>query len=263
MFSARGVPCVMIGYPPETKGHRLLNLSTMQPFILRDTVFNETIFFFNNTSVTTYKLLVPVVMPPPVLLADVDEIVVSEYENDFHSESHSGSHYGHENNEQSSHVPVLRKSSRIVKQPAWLNQYVHSLPSNANVAQITDQLVHSQFHYFLASYTSQHDPTTFVQATKHMHWVDAMNKELAALEMNNTWEVTELPHSKKSIGCKWIFKTKYNSDGSVERYKARLVILGCKQTYGVDYLDTFSPVAKLTTVRSLLVVAVVQDWIVI
>ena len=78
-----------------------------------------------------------------------------------------------------------------------------------------------------------------------------MNKELEALELNNTWEVTDFHLQKKSIGCKWVSKTKFNADGTIVRYKAKLVILGCKLTYGVYYLDTFAPIVKLTIVRGL------------
>lgn len=87
-----------------------------------------------------------------------------------------------------------------------------------------------------------------------------MNEELKALELNNTWELTPLPPGKKPIACKWIFKTKYKADGSKERDKARLVVLGNKQQYGIDYAETFAPVAKLTTVRSLLEVVALEGW---
>lgn len=75
---------------------------------------------------------------------------------------------------------------------------------------------------------------------QHAHWVQAMNDELDALESNHTWDVTTLPHGRKAIGCKWLFKTKFNPDGSIERHKSRLVVLGCKQKYGEDYAETFA-----------------------
>lgn len=87
-----------------------------------------------------------------------------------------------------------------------------------------------------------------------------MNVELNALKLNQTWTITTLPPNKKAIGSKWIYKTKYKADGTVDRKKARLVILGCHQTYGEDYGETFAPVAKLTTVRTLLAVAAMTGW---
>lgn len=81
-----------------------------------------------------------------------------------------------------------------------------------------------------------------------------MNEELDTLEANNTWEITSLPINKRAIGCRWLYKTKYHSDGTVERHKSRLVILGNKEVHGVDYWETFAPVAKMSTVRALLVV---------
>lgn len=125
---------------------------------------------------------------------------------------------------------------------------------------VATQFISPNFSCFLAKIEPQTDPTNFNQAVKFTHRVEAMNAELTALETNETWEVTTLPPNRKSIGCKWIYKTKFKADGSIDKYKARLVILGYKQTYGIDYVETFAPVAKMATVRALLAVAAMKEW---
>ena len=80
-----------------------------------------------------------------------------------------------------------------------------------------------------------------------------MQQELAALKANGTWSLQPLPLGKKLVGCKWVYK--FKPDGTVERYKARLVAKGYSQIKGLDYCETFALVAKLATVRLLLVVA--------
>lgn len=104
------------------------------------------------------------------------------------------------------------------------------------------------------------DHVTFQEAIKSPHWITVVNEELSALEENQTWDITTLPPGKKPIGTKWLFKTKYLPDGSVERYKARLVVLGNKQTLGIDYAENFALVSKLTTFRALLALASLNKW---
>ena len=76
-----------------------------------------------------------------------------------------------------------------------------------------------------------------------------------ALEGNKTWEVANLPNGKKVVGCKWVFTLKYKPDGTTEKYKTRVVAKGFTQTYGIDYEETFAPVAKMSTVRVLISMA--------
>ncbi|KAL6343175.1 hypothetical protein AAG906_020973 [Vitis piasezkii] len=92
------------------------------------------------------------------------------------------------------------------------------------------------------------EPSTYVEAIKDECWREAMRKEIQTLEDNETWTVEDLPPEKKAIRSKWVYKIKYNFDGSIERCKARLVILGNKQVEGIDYNETFAPTAKMVTV---------------
>ncbi|RVW39072.1 Retrovirus-related Pol polyprotein from transposon TNT 1-94 [Vitis vinifera] len=103
-------------------------------------------------------------------------------------------------------------------------------------------------------------PNTIQEALKISEWKKAVQDEIDALEKNGTWTITDLPVGKRPVGCKWIFTIKYKADGSVERFKARLVARGFTQSYGIDYQETFAPVAKLNTIRILLSLAVNQDW---
>ena len=82
-----------------------------------------------------------------------------------------------------------------------------------------------------------------------------MHLEIYVLESNGTYAIEDLPTNKRALWCKWVYKIKCNSDGIVERYKARLIILGNHHVEGIDCTKTFSPVAEMVTVRAFLAIA--------
>jgi len=104
------------------------------------------------------------------------------------------------------------------------------------------------------------EPLNYEQAKNHKEWMEAMQEEYDSIMKNETWELTELPENKVPIGSKWLYETKFNADGSIDRYKARLVAKGYSQKEGIDYEDTFAPVAKMNTIRIMIALATKYDW---
>ncbi|XP_074352312.1 uncharacterized protein LOC141691472 [Apium graveolens] len=155
-------------------------------------------------------------------------------------------------------LPV-RISSRLHKQPVWMQDYVPSKALHV-VSNLANTSINPSFSCFLSNVTENPDLTSFKTATTQDRWVSAMNSELDALELNETRDKVPLPAGKIAIGCKWIFKTKYKADGSIDKHKGRLVILGCHQKPGEDFSEIFAHVVKLTTVRTLLAVAAKENW---
>lgn len=115
-------------------------------------------------------------------------------------------------------------------------------------------------HSFLAATSSHWEPQSYQEAVTIPEWQAAMSEELRALDHTHTWDLVPLPTGKHPISCKWVYKIKTLADGTIDRYKARLVARGFLQQHGIDYDETFAPVAKMTTVRTLLAVASVRSW---
>ncbi|KAL0282449.1 UNVERIFIED_CONTAM: Retrovirus-related Pol polyprotein from transposon RE2 [Sesamum angustifolium] len=176
------------------------------------------------------------------------------------TETHNVQHQGTDN--------LLQELIRLMKGEGGQGKQIQNDPLHGNFAQMDDfadsACIPSTFSpahiSFVALLSSLQEPRTYYQASKDDKWVEAMNQELTALEKNDTWDLVELPPGKKAIGSRWVFKLKLNPDGSVQRHKARLVAKGYNQIEGIDYFDSFSPVAKSVTVRVFMALAVAKGW---
>jgi len=250
-----------------------LDLETKSIHISRNVVFHETRFPFssgdsagpfsdifgsineslieNDTEIVDSNIPV-VVSEAPILSEPLT--VVNDSVNDSHEDSAPKS------------VPTTStsRSKRESKQPAHLKDYFCNLSRKGVQYPLSDYMSYDQlstpYRAYICSVTKFSEPSSFFQAKKSDDWIKAMNAELQALEGTATWEICSLPSNKKAIGCKWVYKVKLNVDGTLERYKARLVAKGYTQQEGVDFEDTFSPVAKMTTVKTLLAVAAAKKW---
>ncbi|XP_075670228.1 uncharacterized protein LOC142639996 [Castanea sativa] len=174
-------------------------------------------------------------------------------------------------------IPSVQHVDQPNQTPTSVTDHVVQLPSIPTVSQVPPNPLSSSTAFPLSAHLSSHrlfsrhshfcnvissimEPKFYRQAVQDPKCREAMATTISALEANNTWSLTTLPPHKRTIGCKWVYKVKYRSDGFVERYKARLVAKGYTQKEGLDYLETFSPVAKLVSVKCLLAVAAVQGW---
>ncbi|PNX75793.1 retrovirus-related Pol polyprotein from transposon TNT 1-94 [Trifolium pratense] len=167
--------------------------------------------------------------------------------------------------------PILRRSTRQTTKPAHLSDYLCNLSNSSSASSSTGILYPiSDFHSYsniskthgryAMSIIAHSEPSSYKEASKFQCWIEAMNAEITALKQNKTWVYVDQPAHVKPIGSKWVYKVKHRADGSIERYKARLVAKGYNQIEGLDFFDTFSPVAKITTVRILIALASLKSW---
>ncbi len=135
---------------------------------------------------------------------------------------------------------------------------------STRVKYLVQRLTHDGFvvhHYaYMVRIIHKVELTCFEQAVGNTKWDNAMDEEMVTLDVNVTWEFVALPKDKEVIGCKWVYKVKHNVDGFVNKYKARLVAKGYAQTYGIDYKEIYSPIAKMTTVRAIIIVVAAKGW---
>lgn len=229
-----------VGYDPQRKGWKCCDPVTGKFYTSRNVVFNEASSWWTSAE--------DIVQEPSKdkkeIIPESSHVNLELKEQDSENGGEEGTegewpaetHVEEQNEDCATGSAPLRRSKRVRKPHA---RY-------ANTALIEDSNIL--------------EPQTFEEAVGNPEWVKAMAEEIEALERNQTWDLVPKPLNTKPISCKWVYKLKQRTDGTVERFKARLVARGFSQQYGLDYDETFSPVAKLTTVRVLLALAASKDW---
>ncbi|XP_070029916.1 uncharacterized protein [Nicotiana sylvestris] len=157
------------------------------------------------------------------------------------------------------HVPTIRKN--------LVSTSLHE-ESKENNTSIEDtrrskrQRTSTSFRPDFVTFLLENEPQTFKAAmlsSNSAFWKEAVNSEIQSILDNHTWELVDLPPGNNPLGSKWIFKRKIKADGTIDKYKARLVIKGYRQKEGLDYFDTYPPVTRITSIRVLVALAAVYD----
>ncbi|PKU78648.1 Retrovirus-related Pol polyprotein from transposon TNT 1-94 [Dendrobium catenatum] len=251
----RSQECTFIGYSPVHKGYKCLNSYSNKIFISRHVTFNETCFPFKTTlpkSINTpSNYTPPLVLIPPSLATNPTPSTV-----------HTTTQITHPVTPTTQQSPAsTQNSSNSSMLPTVSAQPIPNPPSHHMQTRLKSGIIKPK--HILSLFTSaptDSTPKTYAQAIKHPHWRQAMSEEFHALQKQSTWTLVPAPAQTPILGCKWTFKTKLLPNGQVDRYKARLVAQGYDQQYGVNYTETFSPVAKMTTIRILLTLALNRNW---
>jgi Reverse transcriptase (RNA-dependent DNA polymerase) len=107
------------------------------------------------------------------------------------------------------------------------------------------------------------EPRTLKEAERRPDWPkwqEAVSEKISRLERFGMWELVTPPSNAKIVGCRWVFRLKHNANGDIDKHRGRVVAKGFTQQFGVDYVETFAPVAKLTLIRVIIALAASEDW---
>lgn len=238
-MDAKAQKCVFVGYDPERKGWRCMDPHTLKVVTSRDVVFDEISSYYVQPILTQ--------LADPSNIENEDNEDVQDRTNPPHDGFASESETTHDDGTQESDQ-LPRRSERRRRR----NEKYKDYTIGADYDKITE--------CFFAGPFDDLEPSSYEDAKGSPNWEAAMKEEMSALHKNETWDLVPKPKGVKPISCKWVYKVKRKSDGSVDRYKARLVARGFSQKYGLDYEETFSPVAKMTSVRATLSMAASKGW---
>lgn len=231
-LGARGIKSVFIGYAENSKAYRLLDLNSNVVIESRDVEFIENKFYKDScveldANPNTSTRLIP---RPSI---------------------------NNKRNEPETEIEP-RRSQRARKEKSFGPDFISSQALAFLVEGDRDNIL-NKMPILL---NIEEDPKTFNEAMTSRDasfWKEAINDEMDSILSNQTWVLVDLPQGSQPISSKWVFRRKYNTDGSIQTFKARLVAKGFKQRKGIDYFDTYAPVARITSIRVLMAIASIYN----
>ncbi|GJY19713.1 putative RNA-directed DNA polymerase [Tanacetum coccineum] len=229
-IEARFEMCLFVGYPEESSGYLFYKPKDNVVFVARRGVFLEREMISKEDSRSKIDLEEIQESADEELIVNTDtqqEVATLVKPNDIS-------------------LPIRRRSGRVSQPPQFYYGF------------------HIKEDKFSDSTLSKlDDPVNYKEAMASLEaakWKEAIKSEIQSMYDNQVWNLVETTLGLNTVGCKWIFKKKTNMDGKVHTYKARLVAKGYTQTYRIDYVETFSPVAKIKSIRIMLVIAAFHDY---
>ena len=242
-LDSRTISCYFIGYSERSRGYKFYDPTTKAIFETGNARFFEDVEFAGGERIKDLVFEEEHVEIPPIAIdndqdqASIPDIVqeaTPDEDNVIEPPAHVQQLVPEEQTQQPQEPVPLRRSTRE-RRSAIPDDYIVFLQEHeVDIGVMED------------------DPINFRQAMESSNsqkWIDAMNEEIKSMKDNDVWDLIPLPEGAKPIGCKWIFKTKKDSKGNIERYKARLVAKGFTQKEGIDYKETFSPVSSKDSFR--------------
>jgi hypothetical protein len=269
---------IFFGYSETSKAFRIYLPSLRKNVLRRDVIFEEDKAFrksrgtergeqsSSQIQVSLQQTTVTQISGPPVSVtgpqSSGSQATDPQVSGSGTSGSTTGSLSSADGVEQGESPPLDTTSER--RKPKWLQDILRDAQvSMGNPKQaVRESKPPERFCSYIAMVSSirESEPSTFEEATSRQIWRDSMMEEYNSIMKNDVWEVVPRPEGKSVVTSKWLYKLKHATDGSIEKYKARFVARGFSQVEGVNYDETFAPVARYTSIRVVISIAAEMGW---
>ena len=251
-LDSRTISCYFIGYSERSRGYKFYDPTTKSIFETGTAMFFEDIEFWGRNKVKDFVFEEEFISIPTIAfdndqasIPDIDQVASAGHQDNIEQlPTQDEGIIPEEQTQQPQEQMPLRRSTRERR---------NTIPD--------DYIVFLQEHEDGIG-VMEDDPINFhqaMQSSNSQKWIEAMNEEIKSMKDNDVWDLVTLPEGAKPIGCKWIFKTKRDSMGNLERYKARLVAKGFTQKEGIDFKETFSPVSTKDSFRTIMALVAYFD----